>query len=218
MRKLVSIEYSEYLKYTQTIDSLRGEISNYQKEIQKLRKEIEFLKDSGENILVIVKDNDKPDVHEYKTTEKNILTDLVSENYRVRERYDELSRRIDNVENQKQIIILKYKEMENIYKNQVAKLEEYVDFLENRSFCSRIKNVTKNIKNDSTFISFEEPELLEAGPTKTIYLEEEIKKLEEEAKKVKKPRGWHFKEEFVDSEGNVYHKGKLQPHLKGTRQ
>jgi hypothetical protein len=217
VKKLVSIDYDEYLKYTQTIDKLRGDITHYQTEIQKLKKEIDFLKDSGENILVIVKDRDKPDVHEYKTTEKNVLTDLVAENYRVRDRYDELSRRIDNVENQKQLIILKYKEMEGIYKTQVNKLEEYVDYLENRSFWSRIKNETKNIKRDGILVSYDEPGLLEAGPTKTIYSEDEIKRLEEEASKVKKPRGWHFREEFIDDEGNVYHKGKLQPHLKGTK-
>jgi len=33
---------------------------------------------------------------------------------------------------------------------------------------------------------------------------------------IKKPRGWHFMNEFVDSEGNVYHKGVEQPELKGT--
>lgn len=33
---------------------------------------------------------------------------------------------------------------------------------------------------------------------------------------VKKPRGWHFRDVFVDDEGNVYHKGIIQPELKGT--
>lgn len=33
---------------------------------------------------------------------------------------------------------------------------------------------------------------------------------------VKKPRGWHFRDVFVDSEGNVYHKGVEQTQLKGT--
>ena len=33
-------------------------------------------------------------------------------------------------------------------------------------------------------------------------------------KEIDKPRGWHFKKEFIDSEGNVYHKGVEQPHLK----
>ena len=32
-----------------------------------------------------------------------------------------------------------------------------------------------------------------------------------------KPRGWRWMSEFVDSKGNVYHKGTVQPDLKGTR-
>jgi len=215
MKKMVTIDYQEYMKFTQTIDALRNNLNSLQLEKIKLDKEIAFLKDSGENILVIVKSQDKPDVHEYKTDEKNVLTDLVAENYRIRERYDELSRQIDNIENQKSMILLKYKEMESIYKNQITKLEDYIETLESRGFWSRIKNDTKNIKNLS-FVSFEEPTMLESGPTKTIYSEEELLRLETEAKKVPKTRGWHFKEKYVDSEGNVYHKGKLQPHLKGT--
>jgi len=217
MKKLVSIEYEEYMKYSETIDNLRKQIGKYRQEIQKLNKEIDFLKDSGENILIIVKKDNEPDIHEYKSSEKDIILKLVQENSNVRFRYDELSRKIDNVENQKSIIILKYQEMETIYKGQVKQLEEYVDYLENRSFFSRLKNIKKNIKNNSIFISYDEPEMLESGPTKTIYSEEEVKLLEEQVKQVKKPRGWHFKEEFIDDEGNVYHKGKLQPHLKGTK-
>tara|TARA_B100000902_G_scaffold151487_1_gene148054 strand:- start:2682 stop:3194 length:513 start_codon:yes stop_codon:yes gene_type:complete len=33
-----------------------------------------------------------------------------------------------------------------------------------------------------------------------------------------RPRGWRWMKEFVDSEGNVYHKGVEQPKLKGKRQ
>ena len=31
-----------------------------------------------------------------------------------------------------------------------------------------------------------------------------------------KPAGWHFMSEFVDKDGNVFHKGKKRPKLKGT--
>ena len=31
-----------------------------------------------------------------------------------------------------------------------------------------------------------------------------------------RPAGWHFMNEFVYKDGNVYHKGKLQPDLRGT--
>ena len=35
-------------------------------------------------------------------------------------------------------------------------------------------------------------------------------------KKTGRPPGWHFMNEFVDNKGNVFHKGKEQPDLKGT--
>ena len=40
----------------------------------------------------------------------------------------------------------------------------------------------------------------------------------EKPKRVKsgRPSGWHFMNEFVDADGNVFHKGKEQPKLKGT--
>tara|TARA_B100000902_G_C26964003_1_gene741937 strand:- start:106 stop:405 length:300 start_codon:yes stop_codon:yes gene_type:complete len=41
----------------------------------------------------------------------------------------------------------------------------------------------------------------------------------EEKKKPKpsgRPAGWHFMAEFVDKDGNVFHKGKEQPKLFGT--
>ena len=31
-----------------------------------------------------------------------------------------------------------------------------------------------------------------------------------------RPVGWHFMKEFVDKDGNVFHRGKEQPKLKGT--
>ena len=34
--------------------------------------------------------------------------------------------------------------------------------------------------------------------------------------KTGRPAGWHFMNEFVDKDGNVFHKGKEQPNLKGT--
>ena len=31
-----------------------------------------------------------------------------------------------------------------------------------------------------------------------------------------RPAGWHFMNEFVDKDGTVFHRGKIQPDLKGT--
>ena len=35
--------------------------------------------------------------------------------------------------------------------------------------------------------------------------------------KTGRPAGWHWMAEFVDKDGTVYHRGKEQPKLKGTR-
>ena len=42
---------------------------------------------------------------------------------------------------------------------------------------------------------------------------------QDKPKRVKtgRPSGWHFMNEIVDKDGTVYHKGKEQPKLKGTR-
>ena len=42
---------------------------------------------------------------------------------------------------------------------------------------------------------------------------------QDKPKRVKtgRPSGWHFMNEFVDKDGNVFHKGEEQPKLKGTR-
>ena len=47
-----------------------------------------------------------------------------------------------------------------------------------------------------------------------------LKPMDEFFKSIKpktgRPAGWHFMNEFVDKDGNVFHKGKEQPKLKGT--
>ena len=47
-----------------------------------------------------------------------------------------------------------------------------------------------------------------------------LKPMDEFFKSVKpktgRPAGWHFMNEYVDKDGNVFHKGKEQPDLKGT--
>ena len=55
------------------------------------------------------------------------------------------------------------------------------------------------------------------GTNKELISEVEEKPYQNVAKtETPKPRGWHFRPVYVDSEGNVYHKGVLQPELKGT--
>ena len=211
MKKMIYLDAQEIEKYQNTIFQLRNEIETSRKDKAKIVNELRFLKDSGEEILVIVKDLNN-DVYEYKSTEKELLNKLVSENKEVRDKYDSVLRERDNIENQKQMIILKFHEMDNIYKTKITELNTYIDYLETRSLVDRVQNKTKHLLDDK-LISFEN-EQLQIEPVKTIYTEQELERLKEEVKSIKKPRGWHFKEEFEDSDGNIYHKGELQPHLK----
>ena len=40
--------------------------------------------------------------------------------------------------------------------------------------------------------------------------------IKKQKKSTGRPTGWHFMNEYVDKDGNVFHKGKEQPDLKGT--
>ena len=49
-----------------------------------------------------------------------------------------------------------------------------------------------------------------------IYLIEFPNTIKKQKVSTGRPAGWHFMNEFVDKDGNVFHKGKEQPDLKGT--
>jgi len=219
---MIYIDADEIDKYHKDIMVLRNDAEKLRKEKFELSNDLKFLKDSGEEILVIVKDNDNK-AYEYKSTEKELLSELVSENKQMRISIDELSRLKDNIENQKQMLILKYHEISNKYttdmKNQnddIKKLLQYINYLEDRPLYSRIKNIKKDL-NVETYKNITNETLVIDKidePIKTIYSTDELNRLKKEAKKIQKPRGWHFREKYVDSVGNVYFKGELQPHLK----
>jgi len=211
MEKMLYIDAREIENYQKEISLLRKEIEESRKKLIILTKEINFLKDSGEEILVIEKADNN--IIEYKSTEKELLSKLVSENKEVRDKYDDVLRHKDNLENQKQIILLKYQELENKYNNDITTLKTYIDSMNDRTITERIFNINKNKHNIDNIIDIKHKEL-SSEPIQIIYTKEEILKLENDVKKIKKPRGWHFKEQYIDIEGNVYHKGKLQPQLK----
>ena len=208
---MLYIDAQEVEQYQREISNLRNRVEKLQSEKHKINQELKFLKDSGDEILVIEKSEN--DIIEYKSTEKELLSKIVSENQTVREKYDMILREKDNIDNQKQIVLLKYKELEHKHETDVNKLKTYITYLENRTLKDRIFNTIKQVETNNI-----QPRniLLDEviTPIEIIYTEDELLKLEADAKSIKKPRGWHFKEKFIDSEGNIYHKGKLQPYLK----
>jgi len=187
MKKMITVDYDEYSKLSTTIETLRRENQKLTVANINLTKELDFLKSNGgDNILVIVKD--KNNIYEYKSTEKSILVDLVSENKKLRESLDEMYKLNTNIENQKNVLIFKYQEMENMYKMNLNQLQS----IEKRSLMDRILN--KKVE-----VTKVEPLMLQQ-PVIDITVTSNIDK---------RPKGWNLMSEFIDEDGNVYKKGKL---------
>ena len=76
--------------------------------------------------------------------------------------------------------------------------------------CKITGEPVKNVSTDATSV---------IGSRAFIARMEKMFPSENKPKRVKtgRPSGWHFMNEFVDKDGNVFHKGKEQPKLKGTR-
>lgn len=106
MKKMVNISYEDYINYSKTIKRL-------EEEVEKLNDELNFIKDNGEEILVIVKEPDKPDNYEYKTTDKQLLFKLVDENTKLREKLLEVYDKYNKELTYKYISIIKYNKLLN---------------------------------------------------------------------------------------------------------
>lgn len=52
--------------------------------------------------------------------------------------------------------------------------------------------------------------------SETLNKEEKVNEHSQVSNTTKKLHGWRLMREFVDTEGNVYHRGIEQPHLKGS--
>ena len=70
----------------------------------------------------------------------------------------------------------------------------------------------KNVSEDATYVISDRA--LQSRMYKMF--PEEFENKTKSYKPTGRPAGWHFMNEFVDKDGNVFHKGKEQPKLKGT--
>jgi hypothetical protein len=110
----------------------------------------------------------------------------------------------------------------NIYEISLNEVRLIKKLEENTEDTSNIPIIEDELKTnmEEPLLLFEPKENEESIIEDIVEIEDKIVTIKQEIqidpKDVKKPRGWHFKPVFVDSEGNVYHKGKLQPELKDT--
>ena len=93
--------------------------------------------------------------------------------------------------------------------------EESHSFIENGQKHMQCKSCYDYRPVDNTIVSFTCSKCTQLKSLKNMPLEEMIPSLKKK-KSTGRPPGWHFMNEFVDKDGNVFHKGKEQPKLKGT--
>jgi hypothetical protein len=90
------------------------------------------------------------------------------------------------------------------------KSHEYVMML-----CSNHCGREVKVEKDTEAVMCSVCSCIKAGPT-DIMLRAAAR--QERREGPQRPKGWHFMEEYVDSDGNVFHKGVEQPKLKGTKE
>ncbi|MBC8427994.1 MAG: hypothetical protein H8D94_00825 [Candidatus Pelagibacter sp.] len=91
--------------------------------------------------------------------------------------------------------------------------KEYISFIEDGKRYMTCKNCHSYVivNHDVTAVTCHRCTIIKC--LETYPMEEIIPSLK---KKSNRPMGWHFMKEFVDKDGNVFHKGKEQPKLRGT--
>jgi hypothetical protein len=95
------------------------------------------------------------------------------------------------------------------------KSEERHSFIENGQKYMQCKSCYDYRPVDDTIISFTCDKCTIIRTLKRTPLEEMVPSLKKK-QSTGRPAGWHFMNEYVDKDGNVFHKGKEQPELKGT--
>lgn len=79
--------------------------------------------------------------------------------------------------------------------------------------CKITGQPVKNVSTDATSVIGDKALM---GSMYKMFPEEMEKSTKPAYKPTGRPAGWHWMAEFVDKDGNVFHKGKEQPKLKGT--
>ena len=78
--------------------------------------------------------------------------------------------------------------------------------------CKYTGTPVRNVSEDATYVISDKALMSKMYKMFPEDMEENTKRY----KPTGRPAGWHFMNEFVDKDGNVFHKGKEQPELKGT--
>lgn len=132
----VTIDYSEVLKYQKEIENLQKDKKGLQKQILELLEEIKFLKNSGDDILVIIKNGDNTIRYEFIEKEKKSITDIITTANELINKNEQLKTDYYNIKSHEEV--LKIELTEEIKEND--KLRNELKKIESRGFWARVKN------------------------------------------------------------------------------
>jgi len=94
------------------------------------------------------------------------------------------------------------------------KKKEYISFVEDGKRYMQCKHCYEYVEVDDVAVAITCSRCTAIKCLQHTSLEDMMPSLKK--KITGRPPGWHFMKEFVDKDGNVFHKGKEQPELKGT--
>lgn len=128
-----------------------------------------------------------------KTKEEKNINVLGDKNIKINSNDEKISKSIK----EKNDNIIKEKEKSNDFR-----IKYYLDKLKQEYIIGESKNTIKDITENTTVENI-----------KNTVEEKKVIKEKKEISKENYPRGWAFKNKFIDNDGNVYFKGILQPEL-----
>lgn len=95
----ITIDNDEYIGYINKVTDLTAKIMDANGMVKKLEDELSFIKSNSDGVLVVVKEVGKPEKFEFKSTEKQVITQIVVSNNKLLDIYNNLSEKISLLEN-----------------------------------------------------------------------------------------------------------------------
>lgn len=134
--KTQTVDHDEYMGYIEKVSTLSNQLMNANGMIKKLEDELLFIKSNSDGVLVVVKEVGKPEVFEFKSTEKQVLSQLVGSNDKLLDIYKTLNEKLVLLEFliKEQEVLIEKQSSEN------TKLNSIIENLKNRTLIQRIQN------------------------------------------------------------------------------
>ena len=136
----MTIDHDEYMNLIQIRDSVKQEVAQLKRKLIQQEDEIKFLKDMGENVLIVVKD-EAGKSYEFKSHEKEALLELVESYNNLREDSEGFLKEILNLQQNIHKIQVENREQLENYLDQIEILKGKIKDLRKRTLWQRIRNM-----------------------------------------------------------------------------